>query len=256
LLEYEPVREDPRCRELVASIQRGGKRLQEVVTGLIDMAEIQNGLLQLVPVRMAPAQLLHLVIDSFRPALEQRHLAVDLAGLDALPTIEADFDGMVKVFYQLLINAIKYTPDGGKITVCGRSLAAGEAGLDDDGVEIVISDTGIGIDTQDQEAIFTKFYQTGEISLHSTGNTKFKGGGPGLGLAVARGLIEAHGGHVWVESAGRDEGCCPGAQFHVALLRRPRLAQTSFENLAPLDVRAPFATTSLAGPAVIAPPAP
>jgi len=81
----------------------------------------------------------------------------------------------------------------------------------------VVSDTGIGINPEFHELIFTKFYQTGQVSFHSTGRTKFKGGGPGLGLAIARGIVEAHGGRIWVESPGYDEETCPGSQFHVVL---------------------------------------
>jgi signal transduction histidine kinase len=65
--------------------------------------------------------------------------------------------------------------------------------------------------------IFEKFYQTGQIALHSTGKTKFKGGGPGLGLAVARGIVQAHRGRVWAESERYDEEACPGSHFHVLL---------------------------------------
>jgi signal transduction histidine kinase len=84
-------------------------------------------------------------------------------------------------------------------------------------VQITVADTGIGIDPQHQEMVFEKFYQTGEVMLHSSGKTKFKGGGPGLGLAIARGIIEAHSGNICVESSGYDEQGCPGSAFHVQL---------------------------------------
>jgi signal transduction histidine kinase len=84
-------------------------------------------------------------------------------------------------------------------------------------VEVIVSDSGIGIDPEHLDRIFEKFYQTGEVALHSTGKTKFKGGGPGLGLAIAKGIIEAHGGKIWAESEGHDEETCPGSRFHVVL---------------------------------------
>jgi signal transduction histidine kinase len=84
-----------------------------------------------------------------------------------------------------------------------------------------VSDTGIGIAREFQELIFMKFYQTGQVALHSSGRTKYKGGGPGLGLAIARGMVEAHGGRIWVESPGYDEAACPGSQFHVVLPVHP-----------------------------------
>jgi len=133
--------------------------------------------------------------------------------------IYADPDLLYKLLYHLVMNAIKYTPDGGTITVQGQVLEAeGE-------VELSVRDTGIGIDREHLELIFEKFYQTGEVTLHSSGRTKFKGGGPGLGLSIARGIVEAHGGRIWAESAGYDEDKNPGSCFYVRLPLKANLAE-------------------------------
>lgn len=79
------------------------------------------------------------------------------------------------------------------------------------------SDNGIGISAEYQETILEKFDQSGNASLHFSRRTKFKGGGPGLGLPIAKGIIEAHGGAIWVESNGHDEKSCPGSTFHILL---------------------------------------
>ena len=84
-------------------------------------------------------------------------------------------------------------------------------------VEISVKDTGIGLDATHHELIFEKFYQVGEVTLHSSGKTTFKGGGPGLGLALVRGVARAHGGKVWVESSGQDEARLPGSTFYLQL---------------------------------------
>jgi len=80
-----------------------------------------------------------------------------------------------------------------------------------------VKDTGIGVDAQYHKLVFEKFYQTGEVLLHSSGKTKFKGGGPGLGLAISHGIIEAHRGRIWLESAGYNEQTFPGSTVYMRL---------------------------------------
>ncbi|MCX6065282.1 MAG: ATP-binding protein, partial [Chloroflexi bacterium] len=79
------------------------------------------------------------------------------------------------------------------------------------------------------------------ILLHSSGKTKFKGGGPGLGLPITKGIIEAHGGSIWVESEGCDEATCPGSTFHILL---PLRSQPSDHNLARLLSESVFPSES------------
>jgi signal transduction histidine kinase len=112
-------------------------------------------------------------------------------------------------------NAVKYTPDGGRVEITARLLEA--EGSRPAFVEVVVSDTGVGIDLEDQERIFDKFYRVESPELHSTSKTRFMGAGPGLGLTIARGIAQAHGGRIWVESPGHDPVQCPGSQFHILL---------------------------------------
>jgi signal transduction histidine kinase len=118
------------------------------------------------------------------------------------------------MIYQLIINAIKYTPDGGTVTVSTRTTTMDE---DLPCIEVAVKDTGIGLNAEHHELIFEKFYQVGSVALHSSGKTNFKGGGPGLGLAIVRGAVRAHGGKVWVESSGHDEVNFPGSTFFLQL---------------------------------------
>ena len=96
-----------------------------------------------------------------------------------------------------------------------------------DSLEVVVADTGVGIDPKYHELIFEKFFRVGSAALHSTGSTKFMGAGPGLGLPLARGVIHGHGGRVWVESPEFNMQKLPGSRFHVWLpLRPPELMGT------------------------------
>jgi len=212
LLDEPAVKGNTYQRQMAGGIFTGATRLREIVDSMFDVAKIDSRTLQLNPNPVPIWPIVEAVSLRLRKPIEERQLTFEINLLEGLPPVEADSGALDKVFYHLLINAIKYTPDGGRITVSGRKT---DAILES--IEVVVSDTGIGIDSRFHELIFTKFYQTGEVALHSTGKTKFKGGGPGLGLAIARGIVEAHGGRVWVESSGYDEKTCPGSHFHVLL---------------------------------------
>ena len=134
--------------------------------------------------------------------------------LSDLPAVRADRDRLEQVFASLVSNAVKFTPDGGEISVSGRLVASAPG---ETCVDVLVTDRGIGIDPDQIALIFEKFYRPENPLLHSTDDVRFKGAGPGLGLAIAKGIVEAHGGRIWVESPGRDENTFPGSTFHVRL---------------------------------------
>jgi signal transduction histidine kinase len=204
---------DAELESLAQGILDGSHRMTDVVNSMLDVSRIDSKTLKVSPVELEPGVVVEKACRTFKTDLIERKLTLETRGLDGLPLIQADPDLLYKVFYHLLINAIKYTPDGGLIQVSGQAVK-GDGGPE---VEIIICDNGIGIDPQHHELIFEKFYQTGEVLLHSSGRTKFKGGGPGLGLAIARGIVEAHHGRIWVESSGYNEDSHPGSEFHVRL---------------------------------------
>jgi signal transduction histidine kinase len=154
---------------------------------------------------------------SYDRAIAERRQKLIVEPMEDLPVIYGDLTRLVQALRHVVQNAIKFTPDGGTITLRARRVPAEEAGGSTDYVEIAVQDTGIGIDPEDQALIFEKFYRVGPIERHSTGAIKFKGAGPGLGLPLARGIIEAHGGRIWVESPGYDEVRCPGSTFYIWL---------------------------------------
>ncbi len=217
LFQQNSVQQDAQMEKLAAGIQSGAMRLEEVVSSMLEVAKIDNRALQLYLKQISLADLFAHLKENFTDALTERQLTLTIVNVDNLPLVEADRDALEKVFYHLLVNAIKYTPDGGTIHISGVVHYTNGQRNTADKVEIMVRDSGIGIDPEMHELIFSKFYQTGEVALHSSAKTKFKGGGPGLGLAISRGIVEAHGGRIWLRSAGHDENTCPGTTFHVLL---------------------------------------
>lgn len=213
---------NPEANQTIDGILRGEDRILEVVNNMLDISKIEGQVLQVTRGVVNLRQTILEAQEEFQSALEQRRLTLTLNNLENLPMLSADPDLMSKLFNQLFSNAIKYTPDGGSITITGNMLPATEFTDGQEMIEVQVRDTGIGIDSAYHEMIFDKFFQTGQVKLHSTSRTNFKGGGPGLGLAIARGIAHAHGGGIWVESPGYDEEKCPGSCFHVLLPVKPK----------------------------------
>lgn len=212
MLEQD-TKSDPELLKLAQGILEGSERMTDIVDSMLDVSRIDSKALVLRKVSVEMDTVIKKVSKGFNGALFDRNIKLETCELNGLPPILADPELIQKVFYHLIMNAIKFTPDGGSIKVTGKYLN-GEAPPQ---VEVTVSDTGIGIDPTSTQSIFEKFGQVGEVLLHSSGKTKFKGGGPGLGLAIARGILDAHGGHIRVESAGYNEETCPGSKFIVTL---------------------------------------
>lgn len=198
---------------LLDGIHHGTRRLQDIINDMIDVSLIDNNLLALNLQPLWINRLLSALQSELSSTLAERHLDLQIKPfVGSNEMTYGDPERMMQVFRNVLTNAIKYTPDSGRITVDGRKLPGF--------IEVTITDTGIGIDLEDQSLIFEKFSRLGNTALHSSGKTKFKGGGPGLGLHIAKGIIETHGGAIWAESQGYNEACCPGSTFHVLLPMR------------------------------------
>ncbi len=210
--------QQPDLKPLAKGLVEGSDRMAEIVNNMLDVTRIDSNMLKPIHDKVQMSRVMERVQEMFETALVERKLTLCTDKLDELPPVYADPDLIYKAIYHLVMNAIKYTPDGGQITVSAKVV---EETPGEPEAEIVVSDTGIGIDSQHHELVFEKFYQTGELKLHSSGRTKFKGGGPGLGLAIVHGIIEAHNGRVWVESQGHDEKTNPGSHFYIRLPLAP-----------------------------------
>jgi len=200
---------------MLKGISKGTKRLHEIMDSMFDIAQIDSRTLQLHIIPVDTSILVKEVGGSLEKSFKERkqYLTIDIA---PLPMVKADPNLLKKLFHHLLTNAIKFTPNEGKITVKAKTVIH-NTDLPNGGIQITVSDTGVGVDPDAREIIFSKFYQPGDLTKHSTSKTRFKGSGSGLGLALSKGIVEAHGGHIWVESTGYDETTFPGSQFHVML---------------------------------------
>lgn len=212
--------------DLLIGLNKGVFRLHEIIDDMIDVSLIDNNLLSLQFQQTTTLHILTLLKNDLSEYILERSQKLEIRKFPGSQTwIYADVERLYQAMWNVLINAIKYTPDKGKISVDGRTLPGF--------IEILVKDTGIGISPEHQIAIFEKFGQLGLPNLHSSGKTKFKGGGPGLGLPITRGIIEAHGGAIWVESGGYDEVKCPGSTFHILLPIRSAATDPKLEILFP-----------------------
>jgi len=220
ILQKDPIiAESESQSHLVAGIINGANRMHEVVNRMLLMVKIDSHELKIYPEPLIAQVLVSDILRVVKGDLDNRALTFTIASdLLTLPPFEADKDMLKTVLINLIMNAVKYTPDGGNIRINGRSWTnSPNEDLPEQAVEIIITDTGIGIEKESLGLIFGKMYQTGTATLHSSGKTKFKGGGSGLGLAIARGIVTAHNGRIWAESDGYDEEKLPGSSLHVVL---------------------------------------
>ena len=225
---------DENARDMIDQISTASERLAEIVRDMLDVSMLDSKTIDLVSQVVAPNDLVRRAADKATPGLHQRHQTMAFELAETLPTIRCDVDRMLQAIGNLISNAIKFTPDGGLITV--RTRLVDRPRLPErfsqesdehrrcqvaDGlfpyIEIAISDQGIGIAEEDQETIFEKFYEIGDVEEHSTGKVAFRGRGAGLGLTIVKGVVAIHGGAVWVESAGHDPENMPGSTFYLQL---------------------------------------
>jgi signal transduction histidine kinase len=208
------IKDHPTLSSVSEGIQNGADRIHSIVNAILDVTRIGNEELTL---RRSPILLKQVILEVFsgltKAASERTIELIHLPEADT-PLIHGDPGLIHKALHHLVINAIKYTPDGGKVTVSTRKTSMKD---ESPGVLISVQDTGIGLDVEHHDLVFEKFYQAGHAAIHSSGTTSFKGGGPGLGLAIVRGVAQVHGGKTWVESLGHDEVNFPGCIFHLLL---------------------------------------
>jgi len=230
LRSFPDITANAAAGEVVEGIIKGADRIHEVVNLMLDVTRIDAETLKVASVPVPLKQVINDQMHDFKKAAEERKIELATWYAEDTPNIYCDPTLIQKALYHLIVNAIKYTPDSGKVTLTTRPILIDE---EQPGVEIAVKDTGIGLDHEHHDLVFEKFYQVGNVAIHSSGKTTFKGGGPGLGLAIVSGVARAHGGKVWVESTGHDEEQLLGSTFYLQLPleppKPPSTGQTSTE---------------------------
>jgi signal transduction histidine kinase len=201
--------------QAIEGVQQGTNRLHQVVNSMLDVARLDN---QITSPHVEPVSLgliLRLIHKYYVKDLAARNLTLTLdEGIKDIPPLMADSELLKKALDHVIVNAIKYTPDGGSIDISAQVVEDARLGKC---AEIHVKDTGIGIDAEHHKIIFEKLYQLGTVELHSSSRTNYKGGGAGLGLAIASGIIKSLQGNIWVESKGHDEVNFSGSTFIIRL---------------------------------------
>lgn len=168
---------------LIANARRNAERLQKLVSDLIDVARLQNLQLRLQREPLDLRDTVQDAVGTFGPLLSQKDQVIETVVPEKPVIVEGDERRLEQVLINLIMNAHQHSPAGGHMTVTLQD--------EDDRVVISVADTGSGIAPEEKEHIFQRFYRASPEQGHS---------GLGLGLAIARGLVELHGGRIWVES--------------------------------------------------------
>ncbi len=200
---------------MTLNLRKATDRLERLIGDMLDVSQLDTDAMDLRFAQTTAENVLRLAIEPLAESIKQRKLSLRMQGFRGLPPIEADMQRLVQAFRNVVLNAIKFTPDGGRIEITASLQNSVDTHKDE--ILIAIQDTGIGIDTKNRDLIFEKFFRVSDPGLHSTGATKFLGAGPGLGLTIARGVIQGHGGRIWVESSGYDPQNLPGSTFFIML---------------------------------------
>ena len=180
MLEVEVAR-DQQVKQL-SMIKRAGERMNRMIQDLLDAAKIEAGRLGIEPRPMEIAAVVTEALEMLRPIAAEKSVRLDVALVDGLPALTADSGRVLQVLSNLVGNAIKFTPAGGRVTMRVEKLAGN--------VRFCVADTGPGIPREQLPHIFGRFWQADRSDRR----------GIGLGLAIAKGIVEAHGGRIDVES--------------------------------------------------------
>ena len=196
--------------ESLSRAHRQSKRLAALINDLLDVSRIEAGRIEMKQEQVKIDRIAERRIEELRPQADEKAISLFFEAQSNLPLMIGDADRIGQIFINLIGNAIKFTPDNGKVTVrISKSLQNGRA---TDGFHVEVVDTGPGIPAEDREKIFDKFQQLENAQARKPQS------GTGLGLSIAAGIVKAHGGRLWMDTGDNGQGC--NFQFFIPLEKR------------------------------------
>jgi signal transduction histidine kinase len=193
-------------------IDRNEKKLERVANGIVDLSKIQSGRLSLYRRKTNISDLVAREIAEIKYRAQNNKISIINNIPSTIPNLIIDKFRIEQVVNIILDNALKFTPEKGRITV--------KTIKERNYVILSITDTGVGITVKNMKKLFTPFYRV-DFELNR------KNIGSGLGLAIAKGIVNAHGGNMWVDSKGKDKGC----SFYVKLPINKLKGTESYDNI-------------------------
>ncbi|HEX2906040.1 MAG TPA: hybrid sensor histidine kinase/response regulator [Phototrophicaceae bacterium] len=203
------IQSDPNLQVLMKGLQDGIKRMQDIINEILTISRIITNQIDLSIGLMNPGAIAERVVENLQDVLRVRPIQVHFDRRVWPEKMRGDAELLTLALTNIMNNAVKYTPDGGHIFLTASST--------EQTIRISVKDTGIGVAKEEQVRIFERFHTAGDTQLHSTSKVAFRGGGRGLGLAISKGIVDAHAGRIWVESPGYDPDKLPGSEFIMEL---------------------------------------
>jgi len=203
LLEEKIGSLTPKQTELLVAAREDSDRLHSILNNLLDISRIESGKVEMNFRKVSPHSMIFEALEPFQMDFKDRNVMLGTELQDDLPEVWADTARMNHVFANLLSNALRYTPPGGKVTVLGKA--------DEEWVQFSVADSGKGIPSQYLARIFEQFFRVPDQGAKT---------GAGLGLAIVKEIVEAHGGTVKVESRLGE-----GSTFTFTLRRADRISE-------------------------------
>jgi K+-sensing histidine kinase KdpD len=188
--EFNSLQLDDEGREeFLEIIDEESDRLNKFIGGMVSLAKVEAGALHLQKSWSAVAEIIDNAVDRAKNRLDSNRISIEIER--ELPVVSTDANSITEVVYTLLDNAAKYSPPASKIRISAR-----RAG--DEAIEIAVEDCGRGIEKEMREKVFDKFFRAAAEAIHNTSS------GLGLGLAIARGIVDSQGGKIWIEDGRGD----------------------------------------------------